>query len=143
MQTTAQIISYLNTLVDSINRMFENIDITNLNSNLADKINSSITEHQDTSSLATAAKLKEAADALSASVNSLNQYVDETFYKVSEADGKFATYDYLADKHYSKSEVYNKTEIENNLIGDTGNINWGLGRRRTVVEYVDMKIAEL
>ena len=136
MQTTVQIISYLNTLVDAVNRMFENIDITNLNSNLADKINSSITEHQDTSSLATAAKLKEATDALSASVDSLNQYVDKTFYKVSDADGKFATYEYLENNYYSKSK------IEDDLIGDTGNINWGMGRRRTVVEYVDMKIAE-
>lgn len=121
--TVAQIISYLSTLVDSINRMFENIDITNLNANLADKIKSSVTEHQDLSAYATAARLKESADALSSSVSALKQYADETFAPLTALEN-----------------YYTKKEIESDLIGNTNN---AVGTRRTAVKYIEDRIGDI
>lgn len=69
--TLNQIIVYLNTLVDAINHMFENIDITNLNESLANRINSSLTEHQDMSAFATSANFKKEFGSFSDNINSI------------------------------------------------------------------------
>jgi hypothetical protein len=85
-----QILSYLNTLVDAVNRMFENIDITNLNEELANKINNSLTEHQDMSAYATSGKVRSefrsCVDSLGTALGKFKEYVADTYVTPSVFD---------------------------------------------------------
>jgi hypothetical protein len=111
-----QLLSYLNTMVDSINRMFENIDITNLNKTLAEKIKSGITEHQDTSGFTTSVKFekefKPYEKELNKTLDDSKDYVEtvyasptQTAIKVKEIESRFISKDYADDRWVKKGSA--------------------------------------
>lgn len=135
-----QLLSYLNTMVDSINRVFENIDITNLNKTLAKKINSGITEHQDTSGFTTSVKFekefKPYEKELNKTLDDSKDYVEtvyaspkHTAIKVKEIESRFISKDFADDRWVEKGPLLFPPEgtwryLENQLATLSGIIDW-------------------
>lgn len=87
------IMSYLSTLSSAIDRELLSIDFSNLNTNLADRINKSVTEHQDLSGFASKNYAKnhfydkESVNAMLGNFYT-KQYINSYFYNIYEIDDK-------------------------------------------------------
>lgn len=89
----AEIMSYLSGLSSSIDRELLSIDFSNLNGDLADRINKSVTEHQDLSGFASKNYAKnhfydkESVNAMLENFYT-KQYINSYFYNIYEIDAK-------------------------------------------------------
>ena len=109
-----QIINYLSSLAQETETMFTNIDFSNLNENLAGRINSSLTEHQSLEAYASSAKLKKVSDEMGSVLSALQEVIstdyvsnnDALYYMTkSEIANNYQTTEQIENRYYSKSEV--------------------------------------
>ena len=96
----AEIASYLPSLTSALNRAFLSIDFSNLNPDLADRINKGITEHQDLTGYSSKNHSKKVAneiattlvngvrDELSGQIDAIRALLKTDYYSSSEIDSK-------------------------------------------------------
>lgn len=137
-ERVTEIASYLKSLSSAVERELMSIDSSNLNEDLRTRIDSSLTEHQDLSGFASKNYLKNHFYEKEHVENLLKLRVT-----LSELESILSGYVSTSGLTSALGNYYTKTQIENDLIGDTGNINWGTGRRRTVVEYVQYELDKI
>ena len=104
-QRISQIIDHLNALAQETERMFTSIDFKNLNADLANRINSSLTEHQSLEEYASSAKLEKVREELDGLVTEHRDYVNNNFYTQAQMLKTFCTLGYLQANYWEKNEA--------------------------------------
>lgn len=89
-ERVAEVVSYLSSLSSAVDRALLSIDFTNLNEGLAERINQSITEHQDLSGYASKSYAKKnytsfsfvngVKTALEGEIGSINTVIGDWYY---------------------------------------------------------------
>lgn len=104
-QQISQIVDHLNALAQETERMFSSIDFKNLNADLANRINSSLTEHQSLEEYASSAKLEKVREELDGLVTEHRDYVNNNFYTQAQMLKTFCTLGYLQANYWEKNEA--------------------------------------
>lgn len=129
-QQISQIVDHLNALAQETERMFTSIDFKNLNADLANRINSSLTEHQSLEEYASSAKLEKVREELAERIAQHKQTIASSFVSLVELNSQLITLGDLHNKYYKKEDAdstfmtperastnfYNRTEADNTFV---------------------------
>ena len=95
-QQISQIVDHLNALAQETERMFTSIDFKNLNADLANRINSSLTEHQSLEEYASSAKLEKVREELEDSIAKHREAIANGYVNLATLNSQLIT---LGDLH--------------------------------------------
>ena len=106
-QRISQIIDHLNALAQETERMFTSIDFKNLNADLANRINSSLTEHQSLEEYASSAKLEKVRKELEDSITRHSEAIANGYVSLVTLSSQLITLGDLHNKYYKKEDADN------------------------------------
>lgn len=119
-QQISQIVEHLNALAQETERMFTSIDFKNLNADLANRINSSLTEHQSLEEYASSAKLEKVRKELENRITAHKTEISNIYVSVIQITSQLLMLGDLYGKYYTKDSAnlkfYSRQEADSMFV---------------------------